>query len=185
MAWAERAEKATVPSNVRSFANPIVNPMIRQPMKNFSLIASAISAALLAFVMSGAQSDATLEKMVAAGKSQQELARYVFDTHGCKSCHSVGQNGKLGFTEKGQQIAKGFEGCISMLTAMNLIAQVPGDKRTPSQRQKAARFEEFGCTACHKIIPGKMGLTELGTKLTHLHLGCVDVEKLTASATKR
>jgi cytochrome c551/c552 len=152
-------------------------------MKNFSLAASAISVALLAFVMSGAQSDARLDKMVAAGKSQQELARYVFDTHGCQSCHTVGQNGKLGFTDRGKQIAKGFEGCISMLTAMNLIAQVPDDKRTPSQRQKAARFEEFGCTTCHKIVPGKMGLTDLGTKLTHLHLGCVDVEKLTASST--
>jgi cytochrome c2 len=153
-----------------------------QHTKLFSFAPCAISIALLAPVLSTAQTDATLDKMVASGKSQQELARYVFDTHGCKSCHTVGQNGKLGFTDKGKQIAKGFEGCISMLTAMNLIAQVPDDKRTPSQRQKAARFEEFGCTACHKITPGKMGLTELGTKLTHLHLGCVDVEKLTANA---
>ena len=83
----------------------------------------------------------------------------------------MGQGGKLGFTERGKERAKGFEGCISMLTAMNLIAQVPDDKRSPQQRQKAARFEEFGCTTCHKITPGKMGLTDIGTKLTHLHLG--------------
>ena len=120
--------------------------------------------------------------MVAAGKSQQELAKYVFDTHGCKSCHTVGANGKLGFTEHGKEIGKGFEGCIRMLTEMNVIAQVPDDKRTPSQKHRAERFEEFGCTTCHKITPGKLGLTDLGTKLTHLHLGCVDVEKLTASA---
>ena len=68
-----------------------------------------------------------------------------------------------------------------MLTAMNLIAQVPDQQRSVQQRQRAARFEEFGCTTCHKIIPGKMGLTEVGAKLTHLHLGCVDVEKLVAS----
>lgn len=123
---------------------------------------------------------ATLDRMTAARKSQQELAQYVFDTHGCKSCHTVGQNGKLGFTERGKQIAKGFEGCISMLTAMNLIAQVPEGQRTAQQRQKASRFEEFGCTFCHRITPGKMGLTDVGAKLTHLHLGCVDVEKLVA-----
>jgi len=70
-----------------------------------------------------------------------------------------------------------------MLTAMNLIAQVPDAQRSAQERQKAARFEEFGCTFCHKIIPGKMGLTDVGTKLSHLHIGCVDVEKLVASKT--
>ena len=123
----------------------------------------------------------TLDRMTADGKGSQELARYVFDSHGCKSCHTVGANGKLGFTERGKQIGKGFEGCISLLTAMNLIAQVPEGQRTATQKQKAARFEEFGCTFCHRITPGKMALTEVGTKLTHLHLGCVDVEKLVAS----
>ena len=43
----------------------------------------------------------TLDRMTADGKSSQELARYVFDSHGCKSCHTVGANGKLGFTERG------------------------------------------------------------------------------------
>jgi len=128
-------------------------------------------------------SSAALDRMVAAGKSHQELARYVFDTHGCKSCHTLGQNGKLGFTEKGSQTAQSFEGCISMLTAMNLIAQVAPDQRTPQQRKTAARFEEFGCATCHQVVPGKMGLTELGAKLAHLHLGCVDVQKQLASRT--
>ena len=130
---------------------------------------------------SAQESSATLDRMIAAGKSQRELAQYVFDTHGCKNCHTMGHDGKLGFTEKGQQTARHFEGCISMLTAMSAIAQVPEDKRLPEQRQKAERFEEFGCTACHKITPGKMGLTEIGAKLTHSHVGCVDVEKLMAS----
>ena len=153
----------------------------RRHMKSPLLISvAAISFAVIAL----AQTDATLDKMVAAGKSQQELAKYVFDTHGCKSCHTVGANGKLGFTDHGKEIGKGFEGCISMLTAVSAIAQVPTDKRTPSQKQKAARFAEFGCTACHTVGATKMQLTALGTKLTHLHLGCVDVEKLTAS-TKR
>lgn len=127
------------------------------------------------------QTAATLDRMIAAHKSQQELAQYVFDTHGCKSCHTVGQNGKLGFTSRGQQVGQGFEGCIRLLTAMNVIAQVPDNRRSADQHQKAARFEEFGCTFCHKITPGKLGLTDVGTKLTHLHLGCVDVQKLVAS----
>ncbi len=124
---------------------------------------------------------AALDKMIAAKKSQKELAQYVFDNHGCKTCHTVGDNGKLGFTDKGKQLTNGFEGCIRMLTAMNVIAQVDPRQRSADQKIKAQRFEEFGCTLCHQIIPGKMGLTELGMKLSHLHLGCVDVEKQVAS----
>jgi len=128
---------------------------------------------------------ATLDGMTAAGRSQRELAQYVFETHGCRSCHTVGQNGKLGFTEKGKQVGQGSEGCISMLTAMNQIAQVREDARSPRQRQTGARFEEFGCTLCHQIVPGRIGLTEVGSRLTHLHLGCVDIQKLVAGGPVR
>jgi len=122
-----------------------------------------------------------LDEMVKAGASQKELANYVFDTHGCKNCHTIGQNGKLGFTAKGRERAQGFEGCINMLTAMTVIVQVPEEKRSSAQRQKAQRFEEFGCTSCHQLTPGKLGLTEVGAKLAHLHLGCLELEKLTSS----
>jgi len=124
---------------------------------------------------------ATLDKMSAAGKSQKEMAQYVFDTHGCKGCHTAGENGKLGFTARGKQLGNGFEGCIRTLTAMNVIAQVAPAQRSADQKKTADRFEEFGCTLCHQIVPGKMGLTQLGTKLTGMHLGCVDVEKTVAS----
>jgi len=133
---------------------------------------------------SAARTAAELDRMVAAHKSQRELAQYVFDTHGCRSCHTEGQNGRLGFTEKGRQIGQGFEGCISMLTAVNKIAQVPENQRSTAQRQKTARFEEFGCALCHKVGSGKMGLTDLGAKLTSAHVGCVDVERLVASGRK-
>jgi parallel beta-helix repeat protein len=126
-----------------------------------------------------------LDRMIAAHKSQQELAQYVFDTQGCKSCHTIGQDGKLGFIAKGKERAQGFEGCIRMLTAMTVIVQVPADKRSPQQRQRAERFQEFGCTACHQLTPGKLVLTEVGAKLEHLHLGCVDVEKFVADGSKR
>jgi cytochrome c551/c552 len=123
-----------------------------------------------------------LDRMVAAEKSQRELAQYLFDTHGCKNCHTLGHDGKLGFTQKGQERAQGFVGCISTLKAMSIIAKVPEDKRSATQRLRAQRFEEFGCTACHQVAQGKVGLTEVGAKLAHLHLGCVDVEKLLAAA---
>ena len=130
---------------------------------------------------SGRQAGAELDRMVAAHRSQQELAVYVFDTQGCKSCHTVGQNGKLGFTPRGRQTAKGFEGCIAMLTAVSHIAQVPAGQRSSQQQKKTARFDEYGCTFCHTVAAGKMAMTDLGTKLANLHLGCVDIEKTLAS----
>ena len=129
-----------------------------------------------------AASSTTLDRMIAARKSQRELAQYLFDTHGCKECHTIGSEGKLGFTVKGKERAQGFEGCISTLKAMSIIAKVPEDQRSATQRRRAQRFEEFGCATCHKLTPGKMGLTEVGAKLAHLHLGCVDVEKLVANS---
>ena len=159
-------------------------------MKDLSILALVFAAAV---VLAGQNkdtkkgpssdnsTDATLEKMIASGQSPKELAQYVFETHGCKTCHTIGHDGKLGYTEKGKERAKGFEGCIDMLTAMTVIVQMPEEKRSPQQRDKAKRFEEFGCTGCHKLTPGKLTLTEVGAKLSHLHLGCVDVEKLMSS----
>jgi hypothetical protein len=148
-------------------------------MKHLSIILLCVG------IMAGpafAQSSTTvLDRMIAAGKSQRELAQYLFDTHGCKDCHTIGQEGKLGFTNKGKERAEGFEGCISTLKAMSIIAKVPEDQRSATQRRRAQRFVEFGCADCHKLTPGKMELTAVGAKLAHLHLGCVDVEKLLAS----
>jgi cytochrome c551/c552 len=162
-------------------------PRISPTRLSLSLAANLFAAALLCGLLVAQQKQdpkttaVALDRMTAAGKSQKELAQYVFENHGCKSCHTAGENGKLGFTARGKQLSSGFEGCIRSLTAMNVIAQVPAAQRSASQKQTAKRFDEFGCTLCHQIVPGKMGLTELGTKLTHMHLGCVDVEKTVAS----
>jgi hypothetical protein len=131
---------------------------------------------------SAQQTARTLDRMLAAHKSPQELAQYVFDTYGCKGCHTVGQEGKLGFTSRGKQAGQNFEGCIRMLTDMSTIVHVPENQRSVQQRQKAARFEDFGCTFCHQSEGGQMGLTGVGAKLTKAHLGCVDVEKVVAGA---
>jgi cytochrome c551/c552 len=121
-----------------------------------------------------ALTDAQMSRM-----SSDELAKYLFEQHGCKNCHTLGANGRLGLTERGKEIGKNFEGCISLLISMNLIAEVKDADRTQDEKRKAARFQEFGCTTCHQIItPGKMGLTGYGAKLKSLHMACTDVEKL-------
>jgi parallel beta-helix repeat protein len=137
--------------------------------------------------ISAQQKQAKLDQMIAAGASSKELAQYFSETHGCKNCHTTGHEGKLGFTAKGKEGAQGFEGCISTLKAMSIIAKVPEDQRSVTQRQRVQRFEEFGCATCHKVTPAKMELTAVGAKLAHLHLGCVEVEKLLATnpASKR
>jgi hypothetical protein len=150
-------------------------------MKHFSTVL-VFCMALPAWTQSP---EATLDKMIAAGKSPQELAAYLFDTHGCKNCHTAGRDGKLGFTKKGEERAQGFQGCIATLKAMTVIARVPANQRSATQRQRVQQFEEFGCVTCHKIADGKAGLTAVGAKLAHLHLGCVDVEKVLASKTDR
>jgi cytochrome c551/c552 len=134
------------------------------------------SKALAAEALPQALTDAQMSQM-----SSNELAHYVFEHHGCNGCHTLGANGKLGFTERGKQVGKGFEGCISLLTSMNGIAQVKEADRSADQKHKAARFQEFGCTTCHQITPGKLGLTSYGTKLKSLHMACTDVENILAA----
>jgi cytochrome c2 len=126
---------------------------------------------------SGAPAQALTDAQMARMNSDQ-LAHYVFEHHGCNGCHTLGANGKLGFTERGKTVGKGFEGCISLLTSMNVIAQVKETNRTEDEKHKAARFKEFGCTTCHQIMPGKLGLTAYGTKLKSFHMACTDVENI-------
>ena len=148
-------------------------------MKHCCMI--VLSGGILLSVAWSQSSTATLDQMITAGKSQRELAQHLFDTQGCRKCHTIGNEGKLGFTKEGQEKAQGFEGCVSTLKAMTIIAKVPEDKRSSTQLRRVQRFHEFGCATCHKVSPGKMSLTETGAKLAGLHLGCVEVEKLVAS----
>jgi cytochrome c551/c552 len=114
-----------------------------------------------------------------------QLATFVFENHGCNSCHTMGSNGKLGYTERGKQVGKGFIGCVSLLTSMNLIAQVTPADRTADEKAKAVKFQEFGCTTCHQITPGKLGLTSYGTKLKSFHMACTDVERILSQQSKQ
>jgi cytochrome c2 len=120
------------------------------------------------------------EEVDLSSKSPDELAAYVFEHHHCDTCHTLGKGEKLGFTDRGKEVGKNFEGCISLLTSMNVITQIKPANRTTEEKAKAARFQQFGCTACHQITPGKLGLTEYGTKLKSLHMACTDVERILA-----
>jgi hypothetical protein len=68
---------------------------------------------------------------------------------------------------------------------MNVIAQVEPANRTREEKEKAVKFQEFGCTTCHQITPGKLGLTPYGTKLKSFHMACTDVEKLLSQESKQ
>lgn len=119
-------------------------------------------------------SDAEMSQM-----SADDLAKYVFQQHGCKNCHTLGTTGRLGLTERGTEVGKNYEGCVSMLTSMNLIAQRKEAERSSADKKTASRFQEFGCTTCHQMVtPGRMGLTTYGAKLKTMHMACTDVEKL-------
>jgi hypothetical protein len=115
-----------------------------------------------------------------SGKTPDELAGYVFEHHRCNGCHTMGAGGKLGFNDRGKEVGKNFEGCISLLTSMNVIAQVKPVNRNAEEKHKAEHFQQFGCTTCHQIVPGKLGLTEYGKKLKSMHMACTDVEKILA-----
>ena len=123
---------------------------------------------------------ATLAQLakVTAAKSAHEIATYIFDTYGCKNCHTVASGGKFGYTAMGEQLKNKSEGCISMLTSVSRIVTLPEDKRTPENNEKLAHFKDYGCTACHRISFGSVGLTEVGAKLQTMHLACTDVQKV-------
>ena len=120
----------------------------------------------------------TLAEFVATGKSPHETAQFVFENYECKSCHTLSKEGKFGFTSWGSQLRQQSEGCVALLTAMNVMIHVPETDWTSEERRKHAHFQEYGCTVCHQVTPGKMGLTETGEKLASLHLSCVEVQQI-------
>lgn len=120
---------------------------------------------------------AELEKFTTA-KSPHEMATYIFDNYGCKNCHTIASGGKFGYTEMGELLKSKSEGCVSLLTAVSKIATLPEADRTAEHKQKLARFTDYGCTACHRILFGSVGVTEIGARLQGIHLACTDVQRV-------
>jgi cytochrome c551/c552 len=120
---------------------------------------------------------AELEKVTAA-KTAHEVAMYIFDNYGCKQCHTVASGGKFGYTAMGQQLKNKSEGCIALLTTVSRVVTLPEANRTTEYKEKLAHFNNYGCTACHRISFGSVELTEVGAKLKTMHLACTDVERV-------
>jgi cytochrome c551/c552 len=120
---------------------------------------------------------AELEKVTAA-KDAHEIATYIFENYGCTNCHTIAGNGKFGYTVTGEQLKNKSEGCIALLTTVSRIATMPEADRRAEHKEKLAHFNDYGCTACHRISFGRVDLTEVGAKLQTMHLACTDVQKV-------
>jgi len=111
-------------------------------------------------------------------KSPQEIAHFVYTNYKCDGCHTLSGEGKFGYTSRGEQLKQQSEGCVSLLTSMSVLAHITESDRKPEQRVKAAHFKDYGCTACHTVEPGHMGLTQIGQKLSSLHMSCSEVQQI-------
>jgi len=150
------------------------------------VLSFVLVASLSLFIRARAAAASTaLSENQMAQMSSGALTKYLFENQGCKTCHSVTSDGRLGFTDRGKGLARGFEGCTGLLTAMNVIAQVPPASRTTDEKAEAARFQQFGCATCHQITPGTMGLTKYAGKLKSLHVLCTDIQCTTCEGEKK
>ena len=112
-----------------------------------------------------------------SGMTRTETAKYVYSTYGCNGCHTINSEGNTGLTPVGEVAAQGFTGCVRLLTAVSASVAIPAAERTDDQRRIHQKFGDYGCTFCHKVEPGKMSFTEIGSKLAYMHLGCVEVRE--------
>lgn len=148
-------------------------------MKRCVRLAGFVVCVVLGCAQSPERPPSTLAELerVTAAKSAHEIATYLFENYGCKNCHIVAGGGKFGYTEMGEQLKNKSEGCIALLTSVRRIATLPEADRTAEHKEKLAHFNDYGCTACHRISFGSVGLTEVGAKLQTMHLACTDVQK--------
>jgi len=132
-------------------------------LAGLALVCVVVSVELLS--RSRTPSEAEIARMNSA-----QLTKYVFSHQGCDTCHTLTANYQLGLTDRGKQVSGSFEGCAGLLTAMNVVGELPASERSPDEAQVAQRFHDFGCETCHQIVPGKTALTEYGMKMKSLHV---------------
>jgi cytochrome c551/c552 len=149
-------------------------------MKRLRMVGTTLLFVLLGCSRTPGRPPATLAELenVTQAKSAHEVATFIFDNYGCKQCHTVASGGKFGYTVMGEQLKKSSEGCIAMLTTVSRIVTLPEADRTAEHREKLAHFNDYGCTACHRISFGSIELTEVGAKLRTMHLACTDVQRV-------
>ncbi len=134
-----------------------------------------LGTALAVPVEEGARTARSLTDAEVSRMSSRQLAAYVFENHGCKTCHTPGKQGKFGLTDHGKEVSMSSLGCISLLTAMSTTSQEKTGNSTSAQNYKAASFAQFGCVRCHETTGG---LTKYGALLKSRHMTCPDVERI-------
>ena len=159
MPWLANAQKRRKPSERQSGKVRLSTAVI---LAGLGVVCAVVSLELLS--RNRTPSEAEIARMNSA-----QLTKYVFSHQGCDTCHTLSANWQLGLTDRGQQVSGSFEGCAGLLTAMNVVGELPPSERSPDEAQVAQRFQEFGCSTCHQITPGKMALTDYGTKMKSLH----------------
>lgn len=110
--------------------------------------------------------------------SEHELAEKIFRKHNCGSCHTLTQNSRFGYTQRGLEMKRRSLGCVDLLSHIAEVVKITPDKWTTEQRRDARDFHRFGCTACHEIGPMHLGLTPEGRHLVSAHMSCPAVEKI-------
>ena len=121
---------------------------------------------------------ASLLEYDAEGKSGGEIAKWIYDNHGCVECHTLTQSGLFGLTPQGETMAVDFQGCPGLLTSVWETLTTTHEEWTPKQRQVREEFVRFGCTVCHQVGPTGVGLTEIGARASLLHMSCSEVDAI-------
>ena len=124
----------------------------------------------------GAAQATSLLEYDAEGKSPREIAKWIYDNHGCVSCHTLTNTGLFGLTPQGQARAEDFEGCPGMLRTVWDTLVLAEKEWTQRQRRVRREFVDFGCALCHEVGPTGVGLTEIGAKAALLHMSCSEVD---------
>ncbi len=109
-------------------------------------------------------------------KSPREIAKWIYDNHGCVVCHTLTNTGLFGLTPQGQARAEDFEGCPGMLRTVWETLVIAEEEWSQRQRRVRRDFADFGCALCHEVGPTGVGLTEIGAKAALLHMSCSEVD---------
>ncbi len=127
----------------------------------------------------------TLLEYDAEGKSPLEMARWIYDNHGCVECHTITNTGLFGLTPLGQERAEGFEGCPGMLKTVWETLAIAEEEWSERQRKVRSDFVDFGCTLCHEVGPTAVGLTPIGSRAALLHMSCSGVDSILNASSSR
>ena len=109
------------------------------------------------------------------GKNPREIS-WIYNNHGCVTCHTLTNTGLFGLTPLGKERAEGFEGCPGMLKTVWETLVIAEQEWSERQRRVRRDFVDFGCTLCHDVGPTGVGLTAIGSKAALLHMTCSEVD---------